>query len=62
LGKTLDLLTVAQMQSVEKKFVSDVLKIFNLKRALDRRKLPGAPGTSEVRVQLAKWRKRLKQD
>jgi argininosuccinate lyase len=62
LGKTLDLLTVAQMQSVEKKFVSDVLKIFNLKRALDRRKLPGAPGTAEVRVQLAKWRKRLKQD
>ena len=59
-GKTLDQLTVAELQSVEENFSSDVLKIFNLNQALDRRKLTGAPGRAEVRMQLAKWRKRLR--
>jgi argininosuccinate lyase len=59
LGKPLDQLTLTEFQSVEKKFAADALKIFDLKRALERRKITGAPGTAEVRAQLAKWRKRV---
>jgi argininosuccinate lyase len=61
LGKTLDQLTLTELQSVEKKFAADVLKVFNLKQALKRRKVTGAPGRAEVRMQLAKWRKKLEQ-
>jgi argininosuccinate lyase len=61
LGKTLDQLTLAEMKSVEKKFAADVLKVFNLKLAFERRKIAGAPGRAEVRMQLTKWRKKLKQ-
>jgi hypothetical protein len=42
---------------VEKKFGADAPRVFDLKAALGRRRLTGAPGTSEVRKQLARWRK-----
>jgi argininosuccinate lyase len=58
-GKTLNQLTPAEFQSVEKRFAPDVLKVFDLKRALARREMTGAPGTREVRKQLARWRKLL---
>jgi argininosuccinate lyase len=57
IGKPLDRLTLAETQSVEKKFGADALKVFDLHRALARRGLPGAPGTSEVKKQLARWKK-----
>jgi argininosuccinate lyase len=60
LNKPLDQLTLAQFRSVEKRFGPDVLKVFELKRALARREMPGAPGTREVRKQLARWRKLLR--
>jgi len=60
LGKRLDRLTLAELQSVEKKFSTDALEIFDLEQALARRKIPGAPGTAEVRKQLARWKARLK--
>jgi argininosuccinate lyase len=56
LGKPLDRLTLKEMQSIEPKFGRDALAVFDLKSALARRKLTGAPGTSEVRKQLARWR------
>jgi argininosuccinate lyase len=56
-GKPMDQLTFAELRSVEKKFGSDALKVFDLSTALARRRLPGAPGTSEVRRQLARWKK-----
>jgi argininosuccinate lyase len=59
LNKPLNQLTLAEMQSVEKKFAADALKLFDLKRALERRNLPGAPGPREVRRQLARWQKLL---
>jgi argininosuccinate lyase len=59
LGRPLDQLTPAEFQSVEKRFAPDVLKVFDLKRALARREMTGAPGTREVRKQLARWRKLL---
>jgi argininosuccinate lyase len=58
-GKALNQLTVAQMQTVSKQFGRDALGVFNLKNAMARRNIPGAPGTKEVAKQLAKWRKQL---
>ncbi len=59
LNKPLNGLTLAELQSVDKRFGPDALKVFNLKRALAQRNLAGAPGTKEVQKQLARWRKRL---
>jgi argininosuccinate lyase len=58
-GKPLNQLTVAQLQSVSKQFGRDALGVFNLKNAMARRNITGAPGTKEVAKQLAKWRKQL---
>jgi argininosuccinate lyase len=60
LEKRLDRLTMEELQSVDKKFSADALEIFHLERALARRKIPGAPGTAEVRKQLKRWRTLLK--
>jgi argininosuccinate lyase len=59
LGKPLDQLTLAELQSVSPKFGPSALRIFDLGRALARRNLTGAPGTRAVRRQLARWRKLL---
>jgi argininosuccinate lyase len=59
-GKPLDQLNFRELQSVEKKLSSDALKVFDFKQALTRRKIIGAPGTAEVRAQLAKWHRRLR--
>jgi argininosuccinate lyase len=58
-GKPLNQLTLNQLQSVHKSFSRDALGVFNLKRAMERRNLTGAPGTKEVAKQLARWRKVL---
>ncbi len=59
LGKPLNQLTLAELRGVEPKFAPDVKRLFDLKQALSRRNLPGAPGTREVARQLAKWKKAL---
>ena len=58
-GKPLTRLTSAELQSVDKTFGRDALGVFDLKRAMARRNLTGAPGTREVAKQLARWRKQL---
>jgi argininosuccinate lyase len=55
LAKPLSGLTLAELRSVEKKFGADALGVFDLKQAMARRRLTGAPGTHEVGKQLAKW-------
>ncbi|MGO8677739.1 MAG: argininosuccinate lyase [Limisphaerales bacterium] len=55
LGKPLDQLSLAEMQSVEQRFASDALQTFNLDEAMARRNLTGAPGTKEVSKQLRRW-------
>jgi argininosuccinate lyase len=57
LRKPLNQLTLAEFKSVEKRFGTDALKVFDLCSAMARRRLTGAPGTNEVRKQLASWRK-----
>jgi argininosuccinate lyase len=59
LGKPLKRLTLAELQSVDKKFGRDALGMFDLKRAMAKRNLIGAPGTKEVAKQLARWREQL---
>jgi argininosuccinate lyase len=58
-GKPLNQLTVAQLQSVDKNFGRDAMGVFDLKQAMARRNITGAPGTKEVAKQLARWRKQL---
>jgi argininosuccinate lyase len=59
LGRRLNQLTRKEFQSVDKAFGPDVLKVFDLKRALGARNVTGSPGTKEVRRQLARWRAKL---
>ena len=59
LNKPLNTLVLDELRSVEKSFDRDSLKVFDLRRALSQRNLTGAPGTKEVRRQLARWRKKL---
>jgi argininosuccinate lyase len=55
-GKLLNKLSLGELQSVDKTFGRDACGIFDLKRAMARRNLPGAPGTKEVARQIARWR------
>ena len=55
-GKPLSQLTLAEFQSVSPSFGPDVLDVFDLQQAMARRDLLGAPGTNEVKQQLARWR------
>jgi len=63
-GKPLNKLTLAELQSVDpvtgtKFFGRDAMGVFNLKTAMAKRNLTGAPGTKEVAKQLARWREQL---
>lgn len=58
-GKPLDKLSVKEFQAIDKTFTKDVADVFNLQKAMDRRTLTGAPGTSEVKKQLTRWKKQL---
>jgi argininosuccinate lyase len=58
-GRPLDQLTLADFQSIEKSFDRDVSAVFNLENAMRRRRLTGAPGTSQVKAQLSRWRRAL---
>jgi argininosuccinate lyase len=53
--KPLDQLTAKELQSIDKNFGEDTREIFDLRKAMDRRNLPGAPGTDQVKRQLARW-------
>jgi len=55
-GKLLSQLSLAELRSVNAAFGRDALRVFDLKRAMARRNLIGAPGTKELAKQLARWR------
>ena len=57
-GRPLNRLTLEELRSVNKGFGAEALGAFDLKRAMDRRNIPGAPGTKEMRKQLGRWRKK----
>ena len=58
-GKQLNRVSLAELQSVDKTFERDALGVFDLRRAMARRNITGAPGTMEVAKQLMRWRKQL---
>lgn len=58
-AKTLAQLGVADFQRFDAHFGPDVLSLFDLDQAMERRPLLGAPARSEVQRQLAWWKKRL---
>lgn len=57
--KKLSELTLAELKSVDKTFGNDALAVFDLEKAMAKRNIVGAPGTKEVRKQLARWRAAL---
>jgi len=57
--KKLNELTLADLKSVDKTFGNDALVVFNLEKAMAKRNVVGAPGTSEVKRQIARWQKQL---
>src|SRR5262249_15747235 len=59
-GRPMNRLTLAELQSVDSHFGRDALAGFNLAKAMTRRNVIGAPGTSEVRKQLARWKQVLR--
>jgi argininosuccinate lyase len=58
-GKALNELTAAEYQQFSDSFGDDILATFNLKKAMQCRKLTGAPGTGELAKQLVKWKRQL---
>jgi len=59
-GVGLNKLTVTELQSLDKHFEADAADCFDLTKALNLRKITGAPGGGEVQKQLARWQKQLK--
>jgi len=59
LDKPLNRLTLKELQSVDRTFGREALAVFDLKRAMAKRNLTGAPGTKEVAKQLMRWREQL---
>jgi argininosuccinate lyase len=60
-GQPLDRFSLAELQGVDKHFGPDAKAIFKLKKAMARRRLTGAPGTNEVKKQLTRWKRQLRQ-
>jgi argininosuccinate lyase len=58
-GRPLDRLTPQQWQEIDPALEGSVLEVFDLKKAMARRNLAGAPGPQQVSRQLARWRKIL---
>ncbi len=59
LGRPLDQLTPKQWQEIDPVFKGEVLEVFDLKKAVARRNIVGAPGPQQVARQLVRWRKIL---
>ncbi len=62
LGKRLDQLTLAELQSIDCHFGPDALGCFEVQRSLAARNLTGAPGSAEFKRQLRRWHKRLSRE
>ncbi|MBX3746035.1 MAG: argininosuccinate lyase [Verrucomicrobiae bacterium] len=58
-GRTLDRLELDDFQGVSRRFGPDVKEVFDLRRAMARRRQPGSPGTTEVGRELRRWRRIL---
>ncbi len=59
LGRPLNRLTLKQLRKIDPLFDAGALAVFDLNKALARRKMVGAPAPQQVARQLARWRKTL---
>jgi len=59
-GRPLNKLAARELKKIHPAFGADAPAVFDLRAAMSKRNLPGAPGTEEVAGQLARWRKELK--
>jgi len=50
---------IALPQLAQRRFGKAAARLFDLRRALEARNIPGAPSPRQVRAQLARWKKRL---
>ena len=58
--RALNELTLDELRGFSKFFTADALRVFDLDKALESRKAPGAPSPQNVAAELAAWRARLK--
>jgi argininosuccinate lyase len=58
-GKPLNKLTLKELRSVYPRFGADALATFDLKKALARRTMTGAPSSKEIVRQLRRWKQQL---
>jgi len=58
-GKSLDQLSLDDYQKVSPRFPASSPTVFDLRQAMTRRNLIGAPGTEQVQRQLSVWKARL---
>jgi argininosuccinate lyase len=58
-AKPLNKLTVKELQVISPQFGPDAVAIFDLKRAMAKRTLPGSPGPAEINRQLKRWKSTL---
>jgi len=58
-AKPLNTLSLEELRSTSDRFEPDVASVFDLRAAMNRRNLTGAPGTSQVQRELRSWEKRL---
>jgi argininosuccinate lyase len=57
--KPLSEVTVDEFRAIDSNFGDDVLEIFELRKALAQREIPGAPSARQVGRQFARWEKAL---
>jgi argininosuccinate lyase len=58
-GRSLDDLSLAEWQAIHPQVTADCLKVFDPKKALQQRKMKGAPGKAQISRELKRWRKEL---
>jgi argininosuccinate lyase len=58
--KTLSELSAAEYRGIDAHFAPDVKELFALDKAFAARNSTGAPGTAQVKKQLARWEKALR--
>lgn len=56
LDKPLSQLTPAELKAADPLFAADALEVFNLRQAMARRDVPGAPSLPQIRRQISRWR------
>jgi argininosuccinate lyase len=59
-GVTLDELSIGDLRKIDPHFDESVKDVFDLKRAMKRRRLTGSPGSKEVARQLSRWQRTLR--